>query len=255
MKRLALCSMILVSALLSQPVAAEETRIAVRALTQDAKFIGTSMAGMAVTVEDAETGEILDTGVTSGTTGNTDRIVNQPRTRYGTLSDDESAVYVSTIDIDEPRRVRVTVRGPIAQPQVRAEASSVRWVLPGKHVEGGDGWLLVVPGFAVDVLAPGAHTYVDGAPGAMTVTANVVMICGCPTEPGGTWDADAFDVQAQVRKDGEYLGTFPMEYAGQPSTYTVEVPAGELGVYDVLVTAFDERNGNSGLDRTSFIIR
>ena len=59
----------------NNPVQAEETRLAIRALAGDAKFIGTGMTGMAVTVEDADTGEILDTGVTRGATGNTDRII------------------------------------------------------------------------------------------------------------------------------------------------------------------------------------
>ncbi|MEE4351192.1 MAG: hypothetical protein V2J26_13280 [Pacificimonas sp.] len=237
------------------PVMAAETRLAVRALTLDAKFIGTSMAGMAVTVADADTGEVLDRGVTSGTTGNTDLILRTPKERYGQVSTEDSAVYVSTIDIDEPRRVRVTVRGPIAQPQTQAEASSVRWVLPGKHVETGDGWLLVVPGFAVDVLAPGAHTYVDDNPATMRVEANVVMICGCPTEPDGTWDSNFIDVEATLRRNGETVGTYPMSFTGTTSRYAVDVPSTDKGMYDVLVTAFDARTGNAGVDRTSFVVR
>ncbi len=237
------------------PLAAEETRLAIRALTLDAKFIGTSMGGMNVLVEDADTGEILDQGVTAGTTGNTDRILKTPKPRYGAYSDEESAVYVSTLDIDQPRRVRVTVKGPIGQAQAQAEASSVRWVLPGKHVENGDGWLLMVPGFAVDVLAPGAHTYVTDGPESMTITANVVMVCGCPTSPGGTWDSDAIEVTANVSFNGESAGTFAMPYAGKTSTYSVVVPSTEKGVYTVLVSAYDPRTGNTGVDRTSFIVR
>ena len=239
----------------ASPAAAEETRLAVRALTQDAKFIGTSMSGMAVIVEDADTGEILDTGVTSGTTGDTSRILMEPKPRYGALSDEESAVYHATLDIEEPRRVRVTVRGPRGQPQAQAEASSVRWVLPGKHIEAGDGWLLTVPGFAVDVLAPGAHMYVDDNPATMTIEANVVMICGCPTSPGGTWDADEIEVMAEITRDGVKIGSEPMTYAGQASRYRVDIPSSEKGIYEILVTAFDPRTGNSGVDRSSFIVR
>lgn len=253
MKRFLAC--FLIWALAAGPAAAEETRLAIRALTQDAKFIGTSMSGMAVTVEDADTGEVLDRGVTSGTTGNTDRILREPKARYGSISDDESAVYVSTLDLDEPRRVRVIVKGPIGQPQAKAEASSVRWVLPGKHVETGDGWLIVVPGFAVDVLSPGAHTYVDDSPETMQITANVVMICGCPTTPGGTWDSDEIEVTAQIRHNGEIVGTHRMTYAGQASRYSTDIPSQEKGIYEILVTAFDRRTGNSGVDRSSFIVR
>ncbi len=237
------------------PLAAEETRLEIRALTQDAKFIGSSMSGMNVIVEDADTGEILDTGVTTGTTGNTDIIIRQPRERYGQISDDNSAVYVSTLDITEPRRIRVTVSGPNAQAQAKAEASSTRWVLPGKHVDAGDGWLIEVPGFAVDILAPGAHRYVEDKSEMMTITANVVMICGCPTSPGGTWDSDKIEVTAHVRRDGGEYEELSMPHTGAPSTYSVQVPSKELGIYEILVTAFDPRNGNSGVDRASFVVR
>ncbi len=237
------------------PAAAEETRLEIRALTLDAKFIGTSMAGMSVIIEDADTGEILDQGVTQGTTGDTNQILIEPKDRYGAYSNEESAVYRTALDIEAPRRIRVTVRGPIAQPQAQAEASSVRWVLPGKHIEAGDGWLLVVPGFAVDVLEPGAHTYVTDAPETMTITANVVMICGCPTTPGGTWDSNEIEVMATIRFNGEVIGTQELDYAGQASRYSTTIASTEKGVYEVMVTAFDPRTGNSGIDRTSFIVR
>ena len=239
----------------SSPIHAEETRLAIRALAGDAKFIGTGMSGMAVTVEDADTGEILDTGTTRGATGNTDRIIRTPQTRYGALSEEGDAVFVSTLDIDEPRRVKVTVRGPIAQPQALAEASSTRWVLPGKHIEAGDGWLIEVPGFAVDIIAPAAYTYVDDNPETMTVTANVIMICGCPTSPGGTWDSDEIEVTAHVRFNGGEVMTAPMTYAGKLSHYSVDVPSVNKGPYEILVTAFDPRSGNTGVDRASFIVR
>ncbi len=237
------------------PVLAEETRIDVRALTQDAKFIGTSMGGMVVLIEDADTGEVLDRGITAGTTGDTGRILLDPQPRYGARSTADSAVYNARLDIDRPRRVRVTVRGPVGQPQAMAEASSTRWVLPGKHVVGGDGWLVTVPGFAVDVLTPGAHRYIDGVPGSVDVIANVVMICGCPTTPGGTWDSNEIEIVASVTRDDDEPVLYEMVYTGERSTYSAPVTAEMKGVYQVLVTAFDPRTGNSGVDRTSFIVR
>ena len=50
---------------------AEPTEIVVRVLGNDSKFIGTSMGGMRVTLRDAQTGEILATGLTQGATGDT----------------------------------------------------------------------------------------------------------------------------------------------------------------------------------------
>jgi hypothetical protein len=60
---------------------AEPTTITVRAISKDAKFIGTSIGGMQVTVTDAQTGEVLAKGVTSGGTGSTARLMDAPRQR------------------------------------------------------------------------------------------------------------------------------------------------------------------------------
>ena len=56
---------------------AEPTEIVVRVLGNDSKFIGTSMGGMRVTLRDAQTGEILATGLTQGATGDTRRIMHE----------------------------------------------------------------------------------------------------------------------------------------------------------------------------------
>jgi len=56
---------------------AEPTDIVVRVLSKDAKFIGTSMGGMQVTLRDAHTGEILATGLTRGGTGDTKRLMHE----------------------------------------------------------------------------------------------------------------------------------------------------------------------------------
>lgn len=237
------------------PAAAEETRLLVRALASDAKFIGSSMSGMEIIVRDADTGELLDHGVTSGATGDTAHILKTPRERYSPISTQGAAGYLSVLDLDKPRRISVTVRGPLSQPQARAEASSTRWVFPGKHIDNGDGWLIEVSGFAVDILGPAAHTYVEENASAVTLTASVNMLCGCNTSPGGTWDSDEIQIEAQILRNGEPMSAPPMRYAGEPSHFTTEIDASRAGVYEVTVTAFDPRTGNTGLDRTSFVVR
>ena len=57
------------------PANAEPTKVAVRALSKGAKFIGTSMGGVRIVIRDAATGEILVQGLTQGTTGETKRIM------------------------------------------------------------------------------------------------------------------------------------------------------------------------------------
>jgi hypothetical protein len=79
-------------------------------------------------------------------------------------------------------------------------------------------------------------------------------MCGCPIEPGGMWDADKLEVKAIVRLNGARISEIPLAYAGQTSQFAAKVPAKEPGFYEVIVYAHDPRNGNTGLDRTTFIV-
>jgi hypothetical protein len=155
---------------------AEPTRITVRVLSRDAKFVGTSMGGMRVTIRDADTGEVLAQGLTQGGTGDTQRIMRQDWKRGAALSTEGAARFATTLDLDEPRRVEITAHGPLAQPQSAGSVSVTQWLLPGKHLDQGDGVLLVLPGFAVDVLAPPVHARPGKAPQQVTVRANLVML-------------------------------------------------------------------------------
>ena len=154
---------------------AEETRITVRALSKDAKFIGTSMGGARVTIADADTGEILARGATAGSTGNTESILGV-RERGKPMSTEGSGKYEAVLDLDAPRRLRITASGPLAQLQTGTEASTTLWVVPGKHLTGGDGVVLELSGFALDVLAPAAHSRLGAAPQEVEILINLVML-------------------------------------------------------------------------------
>lgn len=244
------------AALLLAPLsaAAEPTDITVRVLSKDAKFVGTSMGGARVVVRDAQTGEVLASGVTAGGTGNTSKIMHDDGGRRARMADETAASFSTTLDLDEPRRIEVEASGPLAQPQAGQSVSATQWVVPGRAPGGENGWILELPGFAVDVLAPPAHVGMPGDVERVDVRANVTMMCGCPIEPGGLWDADGYEVEMIIVRNGERIGTRPMEYAGQTSQFAGEIPVGESGVYDITVFAHDPRTGNTGLDRTTFIV-
>ncbi len=161
--------------LLAGAAAAEETRITVRVLSKGAKFVGTSMGGVRVTLHDTETGQLLAQGVTAGSTGDTARIMRDPHPRWTPLATPGSAAFEAVLDLDEPRHVRVTAYGPLAQRQSASEASATLWLIPGRHLTGGDGVLLELPGFAVDVLAPAAHSR-HALPAEVEIRANVTMM-------------------------------------------------------------------------------
>lgn len=169
----------IVSALLlalaaAAPAFPEETAVTVRVLSRDAKFIGSSMGGARVTLRDAETGELLAEGVTQGSTGDTARLMRTPRERGTTFATPGAAAFETTLDLSRPTLVEIAAFGPLAQRQSAVSASTTRWVLPGKGLTGGDGVVLELAGFAVDVLAPPAHSDVAGQ--EVEVLFNLVML-------------------------------------------------------------------------------
>ncbi|MEE4607768.1 MAG: hypothetical protein V2L15_02685, partial [Desulfobacteraceae bacterium] len=173
---------------------AVDTHIDVRVLSKGAKFIGTGVAGAEITIRDAETSELLARGKTVGNSGDDRRIMVESRPRHAPLSTPTSAVFRATLDLDEPRQVLVSARGPLSQPQSIAVATVTQWIVPGKHITGGDGLTLELPGFSVDILYPPARQRVPAEQGRIELRANVMMMCGCPIEPEGFWDANAFEV-------------------------------------------------------------
>ncbi|PTL75208.1 hypothetical protein [Vitiosangium sp. GDMCC 1.1324] len=241
--------------LLSLPALAAETRVVVRARARDGKFIGTSMGGARVVLRDTETGQVLASGLTTGTTGDTQRLMTQPHARGTPLTDEQAAKFETTLNLDEPRLVTVEVSAPEAQRQARVLSSTQVWLLPGKHLQG-DGLILEVPGFVVDALAPQAHERLKLTGGKLMVPvrANVVLMCGCSTEPGGLWDSNRYEIQAVVKLEGKPLTTVPLSYAGKTSTFAGEIPVQQKGAYEVTVTAYDPVTGNTGVDRTSFLV-
>lgn len=152
------------------------TDITVRVKTKNAKFLGTSMGGAQITIKDVFTGELLAKGRTAGTTGNTNRIMKVPVMRGQPISDERSAKFTATIDIDEPRLIEVAAYGPLVNLQAANRVSATQWVVPGKHITGGDAWMIELPGFVVDVLAPPTHIKLKGIPQSIKIEANVIMM-------------------------------------------------------------------------------
>jgi hypothetical protein len=156
---------------------AAETRVMVRARTKDAKFIGTSMGGALVVIRKADTGEVLASGLTSGGTGDTKRIMSDPLVRGAQITDASTAGFEAKLDLAEPTFVTVEVSGPMGQRESAAKATVQTWLIPGKHVAG-DGLMVEIPGFAVHVVTPLAHEVValGGGKARVPLAANVVMM-------------------------------------------------------------------------------
>lgn len=231
-------------------IAQESTTVVVRAKAKDAKFIGSSMNGAMVTIRNAETGELLAEGSTEGSTGDTEKIMKKPHQRYEDLSTEDAAKYEATLDLSEPTFVTVSAAAPSSQLQSRVSSSTQLWLIPGKDITG-DGIVLEIPGFAIDIMQPQAHERNNSE--TVAITANAVMMCGCPLEPGGLWDSDEMEFTAVIRKGDQEVARETMNYAGKPNTFETSFTPSEEGVYQITVYGYDSRTGNTGVDRTTFI--
>jgi hypothetical protein len=232
---------------------AEPTDITVRVLAKDSKFVGTSMGGMRIVLRDAHTREILAAGVTQGGTGSTKLIMHEDRGRRAHLSDESAAKFTTMIHLDAPRLIEAEAYGPLGQPQAAVRVLSTQWVVPGRGITGGDGWVLDLPGLVVDVLSPPAHVRLPANTTVVDLRANVVMMCGCPIEPKGLWNADRLEIKAIVNRNGERVAQVDLAYAGETSQFATKLPIEAPGDYEVIVYAHDPSNGNTGIDRTTFI--
>ncbi len=232
------------------------TQIYVRAKAKDAKFIGTSVGGALVIIRDATTGEILAKGKTEGSTGNTSKIMTTPKNRYHQLSEDQTAKFETMLNLSEPIFITVEVQAPISKRQATAIASTQLWLIPGKHLLG-DGIILEIPGFIIDILSPQTHQFIDinDLPNNnIQLKANIVMMCGCTISAGGLWDGNIFDVQAIVKKNGEYMTRVPLKIGDQSNTFEGNLKITENGNYEIIVTAFDGRTGNTGVDKVNIVV-
>jgi len=180
--------------------------------------------------------------------------MHEDRGRRAALSDESAAHFTATIDIDEPRLIEAEAFGPLGQRQAANRARATQWVVPSENITGGDGWVLELPGYVVDVLAPPAHVKLPPDTTEVDVRANVALMCGCPITPGGLWDADKLIVKALVTRNGEKQQPIDLVFAGKTSQFKGSIPISGAGLYDVTVYAHQPRNGNMGVDRTTFIV-
>jgi hypothetical protein len=240
MKRLVLS---LSLGLVAAPAAAEPTRLMVRAQSTDAKFIGTSMGGVQVIVRDARSKKILAKGAITGGTGDTARLVIEPRRRGDVASDDESAGFEAFLDITEPTLVQVEAFGPMGKPGAAITVASSLWVLPGRHLTG-DGLILTFPGLVVEA------DLISGDAG-LSVRAKVTLMCGCPLEPGGTWNAANYTVTARLMSGQAEVARSTLAFASKPSEFAGTLSGVPKGKYTLQVTAADRTTINTGVGEKS----
>ena len=237
-------------------VFATETKLMVRAKAKDAKFVGSSLGGAHVIIRNTLNGEILAEGNTVGSTGNTNLIMKSAHEPYTQLSDDKTAGFLAVVDIDVPTFVRVEVLSPINKKNAQVHASTELWLIPGKDILG-DGVVVEIPGFVIDILKPNTHQYIalESVPkSGLQIEANIVMMCGCPIQKDGIWDSNLMEVKAMVHKDGESFGEVTLDSPKQ-NTFEGRLQITEAGYYQITVYAYNSKTGNTGVEKINYIIR
>lgn len=237
--------------LFSSNFRAQETSVMIRVKAKDAKFIGSSIGGAKVLVRDHLTGEILAEGFTEGSTGNTELIMKTPRQRGERITDETTAGFNAVLEIERPTFVTVEAFAPVNKKQALVRSSTQLWVIPGKDITG-DGVVLEVPGFVVDILSPQTHERI-GEETMISISANVVMMCGCLVGPGGVWDAENYEIKALISKAGEEISTVELKATGKESTFSGETRLSP-GNYEIAVYAYDPKTGNTGLDKVNVLV-
>ena len=250
----AVCWFLLIAVAMAGEARAGPTEVEVRVLARGAKFLGGYSAPVRVVLTDADTGETLAQGLTSGTTGDTQSIMAEGANRRRTISTKDSASFRTSLDIDRPRRVTLSVEGPLSQPQATTKATSTQWILPGRHLTAGDGWLMELPGLIVDVASPVAYQSVKAGT-TLSLRAGVTMLCGCAISQGGPWLASDTEVEAYVRVDGAGSRRYPLRFESASGTFGADIPAGEPGLYEVEIRAWMGPSNNAGVARTAFFVR
>lgn len=234
---------------------ATETRIIIRAKARDAKFIGSSLGGAYVIIRNKINNKILAEGKTSGSTGNTDLIMKVPKTRESSIVDDGTAQFLAAIDIAEPTFVSIEVLSPFNNKQAQTVVSTELWLIPGKHILG-DGIIMEIPGFIIDILKPRTHQYMSLKSlkdKILPVQANVVMMCGCIIEKGGVWDSDKFEIKAILKRNGTYVSETSLSFVST-NLFETALTIAEGGNYELIIYAYDSKTGNTGVDKVNYVI-
>lgn len=134
--------------------AAISTKILVRVVSKDAKVIGSAVGGASILIVNQETGVLLARGEQQGGTGDTERIMIQPRQRGQTVYGTPGAAYfLAEIALEQPTKVEIRANAPLAFRESLQSGTKTLTLIPGRDVEG-EGIVIELDGLIVHVTTP-----------------------------------------------------------------------------------------------------
>jgi hypothetical protein len=241
-----------------------KTRLVVRAIACDGKFLGPDAGGAWITVRDPATGTVYANElVTGSSSGPTDLMtVSQPRTTP-VLPDSGTPALDVMIDLAQPTLLEISAYGPWKlkdQGVGMNRVAMTQTVLPGVGLVGeilpdgvATGFQIQIPGLALTLDAPIAHSGIS-----VVINAYVTMMCGCKIASTPPWPDSDFVVYADIFHGNTIIDSVPMQLStSQESTFTAtyqppQIPRGSL--YAVRVRASQKSFPNSGVSNVvSFV--
>lgn len=233
-------SIVFTSLLFSANSSAASTDLKVLVRADDAKFIGSGVGGLNVTIKDAVTGELLSHGVISGGTGDTDALMKTAHSRGRSPLSGAPASFQTALELQRPTRIEISVSGPLDVVQSSQSVSTTLWMIPGTHRVAAP-VILHMPGLIIDVVD---YNLEDRT---LALTASITMICGCPITAGGLWDAADFVAVVQLYREGGQIMEAPLEFTGNDNEFAGSINVSGTGEFDMVVYAYQHSTGNTGV--------
>ncbi len=243
------------SAVSSAPVSATTavpTKVIVHVATHDAKLIGSAVGGVRITIRDVNDDRVLATGLHEGGTGDTRRLMQEPRSRGDRIfTAPDGARFETTIPLTMATPVEVIAEGPLGYPDQMARTSKRLMLVPGRDLVG-DGVVLEMHGYVIDLLTPDSTRVLQGG-GRLNVRARVRMLCSCPTGPEALWQVE--EVRARLVRNGLVVQDVPLTYAGTASEYAGTFPSTPPGTYTLEIIASSPKSTSFGVVRRAVEVR
>jgi hypothetical protein len=251
---------------------AVSTKVCVRVIARDGKFLGDDVGGASITIRDAHTKELLAKGTTSGSSGlnGPGGVMCASLRRGEPIATTSASSYTADLKLESPRRIEIIAYGPLGLPGSANTVSATQWVYPGKDILEGDGFLLELPGLIVQIVSP--STSYPAKSIAVSIQAHVAMMCGCPIDykteasqlvctelPAGQqpWLPNEFEVAAVICGANGAQTTIPLQFvdaAGTPGQFAGMWEQPLPGTHDITVYAYQRATGNTGVDTATIHI-
>ncbi len=238
------------------------TTILCRVQARDGMFLGPdSFGGAVITIKDVVTQKVLATGFTD--TGNSgsrltsyaSNVSPAPIVTPGTPNSmiywvaaaTDTVKFEATIKLTDATLLDITARIPLPKEQGDQFVQATEWVIPGKDLTVGAGFVLEAPGLWVQPEIVSNKTMVR-------VRAKVTMMCGCEINNGAPWIPEDFEVTVLINsEEGSFEKTSPMSFEDN-SQFFIDVTLPKKGNYTAEIQAFQISTANTGVARTSFSV-